>query len=194
MNFSAQKESVSSSAQNEARSDGGSRFKKIDRVMKRHGFQQDALIEVLTSAQESYGLLDEELLAHVAQNLRLPLSWVYGVATFYHFFSLAPKGSHQCVVCVGTACYVEGADQIQKDLEERFQVSSGSTTADGRLTLSRARCLGSCGLAPVVVLDGELMGQQTSRSAIAAIEDAIKDEPEESHQEAEVTGSAEEEP
>lgn len=193
MNFSAEKASLSSSRQRDAQSEGDSPFKTVDRIMKRHRFQQDALIEVLTSAQETLGLLDEELLAHVARNLKLPPSRVYGVATFYHFFSLVPKGSHQCIVCVGTACYVEGSDHIQKALEDRFHVSSGNTTADGRLTLSKARCLGSCGLAPVVVVDGELMGHQSVQSAMAAVERVMNDESQEARRGAEAAGSSGEE-
>ncbi len=163
------------------------RFKVIDRVMKRHQFQQDALIEVLAAAQEAFGLLTEEVLAHVACRLKLPPSWVYGVATFYHFFSLASKGSHHCVVCVGTACYVGGAAQIQAALEERFAIPAGGTTEDGRLTLSTARCLGSCGLAPVVVVDGELLGGQSPETAVTALELALEKDTGELEQPFEIT-------
>ncbi len=147
--------------------------------MKRHQFQQDALIEVLTAAQEAYGLLTEEVLTHVARCLKLPPSRVYGVATFYHFFSLASKGQHHCVVCTGTACYVGGAQQLQGALEERFGITSGSTTDDGRLTLSTARCVGSCGLAPVALVDGELLGRLSPQDLVAALERVIRDGAEE---------------
>lgn len=146
------------------------RFKVIDRVMKRHQFQQDALIEVLTAAQESFGYLREDVLIHIARQLKLPLSWVYGVVTFYHFFSLAPKGRHHCIVCLGTACYVGRSAEILAALENRFGVRSGETTPDGELTLSTARCLGSCGLAPVVVLDGEILGGQSPENAGGRVE------------------------
>ncbi len=151
-------------------------FKVIDRVMKRHQFQQDALIEVLATAQEAYGLLTEEVLTHVARCLKLPPSWVYGVATFYHFFSLASKGRHHCVICTGTACYVGGAQEIQSALEDRFGIASGNTTDDGCLTLSTARCVGSCGLAPVAVVDGELLGRQSPQSLVATLEHVIQDD------------------
>lgn len=145
------------------------RLKGLDRVLKRHRFEQDALIEVLTVAQESFGYLREDVLAYVARRLQLPLSWVYGVATFYHFFSLAPKGLHHCVVCLGTACYVGGSAQILAAMEERFGIKSGETTRGGELTLSTTRCLGSCGLAPVVVLDGEILGRQSPGSVVERV-------------------------
>ena len=85
------------------------RLKMLAATMKRHQYQPDALIEVLHTAQELYGYLDPELLIYIAHGLKLPPSRVYGVATFYHFFSLKPKGKHTCVVCMGTACYVKGA-------------------------------------------------------------------------------------
>ena len=85
---------------------GDPRFKLVDRTLQRFQYQQDALIEVLHTAQEAFGFLENDLLIYVARQLRLPLSWVYGVATFYHFFTLKPQGEHTCVVCLGTACYV----------------------------------------------------------------------------------------
>ena len=152
-----------------------SRFKVIDRVMKRHQFQQDALIEVLTAAQESFGYLREDVLTYVARRLLLPLSWVYGVATFYHFFSLSPKGRHHCIVCLGTACYVGRSAEILTALEDRFGVKAGETTPDGELTLGTTRCLGSCGLAPVVVLDGDLLGRQSPESTVAGAEARLRE-------------------
>ena len=88
---------------------GDKRFKMLDVAMKRHQFQPDALIEVLHTAQELFGYLDDDVLVYVGRSLRVPLSRVYGVATFYNFFSLKPQGEHTCVVCMGTACYVKGA-------------------------------------------------------------------------------------
>lgn len=138
---------------------GDPRFKLIDRTLKRYQYQQDALIEVLHTAQESFGYLDEGLLIYVAHQLKLPLSWVYGVATFYHFFSLEPLGEHSCNVCMGTACYVKGAAQIVAALQSEYGIEPGQTTEDGRFSVATARCLGSCGLAPVVVMDGEVLGK-----------------------------------
>ncbi|ESA37689.1 nad -dependent nickel-iron dehydrogenase diaphorase component subunit [Leptolyngbya sp. Heron Island J] len=129
--------------------------------MKQHQYRPDALIEVLHRAQKLFGYLDTNLLLHIAQRLKLPPSRVYGVATFYHFFSLAPKGIHSCVVCLGTACYVKQAAQLLSCLENATGIKAGETTADGQLSLMTARCLGACGIAPTVVFDEQLEGHQT---------------------------------
>jgi hypothetical protein len=99
---------------------GDNRFKMLDASLKRHRFAADALIEVLHTAQELFGFLQPDLLLYIAQGLKLPPSRVYGVATFYHFFSFAPQGRHTCVVCTGTACYVKGADALLDGLERQL--------------------------------------------------------------------------
>lgn len=148
---------------------GDPRYKGIDRVLKRQQYQQDALIEVLTSAQEAFGYLTEDVLIYTARQLKLPFSWVYGVATFYHFFSLKPLGEHNAIVCMGTACYVGKAADILDGLEKEFGVKAGTTTPDGKLTVTSTRCLGCCGLAPVVVLDQTVLGKESPGSAIAKV-------------------------
>jgi bidirectional [NiFe] hydrogenase diaphorase subunit len=152
---------------------GDVRFKVVDRALKRLHYQQDALIEVLHVAQESFGYLDEGLLIYVARQLKLPPSWVFGVATFYHFFSLEPKGEHQCIVCMGTACYVKGAGEIVARLSQEHGIKAGETTADGKFSLTEARCLGSCGLAPILILDGETLGKETSASAAVKVREVL---------------------
>jgi bidirectional [NiFe] hydrogenase diaphorase subunit len=148
---------------------GDRRFKLLEVTMKRHQFQGSALIEVLHAAQELFGYLDHDVLYFVAHGLKLPPSKVYGVATFYHFFSLKPLGGHTCVVCTGTACYVKGADRLIAAIEERAQIDPGQTTPDGKLSLLTARCLGACGVAPAVVLDGVVHGHQTPEGVLTAI-------------------------
>lgn len=148
---------------------GDARFRLVDRTLERFQFQQDALIEVLHTAQEVFGYLDEGLLVYVARQLRLPLSWVYGVATFYHFFSLKPQGEHTCIICMGTACYVKRAADILTAMQSTYGIEAGQTTADGKLSLSTARCLGSCGLAPLVVLDGEVIGRQSPEHTLERV-------------------------
>jgi bidirectional [NiFe] hydrogenase diaphorase subunit len=135
------------------------RWRLVEATMRRHGHKQHALIEALHTAQEAYGFLEDEVLRQVATELRVPLSKVYGVATFYNFFTLKPQGRHTCVVCTGTACYIKGADQIMKVLDEKFSLTSGATTPDGEVSLLTARCFGSCGLAPAAVFDGEVAGK-----------------------------------
>jgi bidirectional [NiFe] hydrogenase diaphorase subunit len=152
---------------------GDPRFKLVDRTLKRLQYQQDALIEVLHTAQEAFGYLSEDLLIYTAHQLKLPLSWVFGVATFYHFFSLKPMGEHTCIVCLGTACYVKQAGEIVAKLEAEFGIEAGQTTPDGKISLSTARCLGSCGLAPVLVLDGNVVGRETPASTIERVRDLL---------------------
>jgi bidirectional [NiFe] hydrogenase diaphorase subunit len=137
--------------------------------MRRHGRQPHALIESLHTVQESFGYLELEALRYVAAALRVPLSQVYGVATFYHFFNLKPQGIHTCVVCLGTACYIKGAGNIIAAITQAMRVTPGETTADGKLSLLSARCLGSCGLAPAVVLDGEVVGKITADQVLERI-------------------------
>lgn len=140
---------------------GDNRFKMLEATMKRHQYQADALIEVLHTAQELFGFLDMDLLLHVAHSLKVPPSRVFGVATFYHFFSLKPQGEHTCVICMGTACYVKGAGNLVAAIERLCGIKAGETTSDGKVSLITARCLGACGIAPAVVLDGQVAGYQT---------------------------------
>jgi bidirectional [NiFe] hydrogenase diaphorase subunit len=137
------------------------REKMLERAMSRHHYSGDALIEVLHTAQELYGFLTPDLLKTIARKLRLPPSRVLGVATFYHFFSLAPKGEHTMVVCLGTACYVAGALGLLEKLEHRC-AKAGATSPDGKVSVQAARCIGSCGLAPAVIYDGKIWGRVTA--------------------------------
>jgi bidirectional [NiFe] hydrogenase diaphorase subunit len=149
--------------------EGDRRLKRLDITMKRNQYRPDALIEVLHAAQEVFGYLDKEVLAYVAHGLKLPLSRVYGVATFYHLFTLKPSGADTCVVCMGTACYVKGGGKVVDALQAELGIELGETTADGKVSLMAARCLGACGIAPAVVYDGEIAGKQRPEQAIAKI-------------------------
>lgn len=140
------------------------RWKIVEGAMRRHGHEPSALIEVLHTVQETFGFLTDEALRFVAVSLRIPYSKVYGVATFYHFFSLKPPGEHACVVCTGTACYIKGAQGLLNAVEEVAGIKPGETTKDGKVSLLTARCLGACGLAPAVVYDGDVGGKATPDS------------------------------
>jgi bidirectional [NiFe] hydrogenase diaphorase subunit len=154
---------------------GDKRFKILDATIKRHQYQQDSLIEILHKAQELFGYLENDLLLYVAHALRLPPSRVYGVATFYHLFSLAPKGAHSCVVCTGTACYVKGAAALLEAVEQYAEIKVGETTSNNQLSLSTARCLGACGIAPAIVLDGAVYGHQTPELVCDQVKGWLKD-------------------
>jgi bidirectional [NiFe] hydrogenase diaphorase subunit len=147
------------------------RWKIVNATMRRNGYAGHALIETLHSVQDAFGFLDEGSLRFVAASLDLPLSKVYGVATFYHLFTLEPKGRHTCVVCTGTACYIKGAGALVERLRERYEIDPGGTTADDRLSLLTARCVGACGLAPAVVVDGEVQGKLDGGALIGRLEE-----------------------
>jgi bidirectional [NiFe] hydrogenase diaphorase subunit len=149
---------------------GDNRFKLLDRAINAHHASGHALIEVLHAAQGIFGYLEEDLLIYIARALKRPLSQVYGVATFYNFFRLKPAGRHTFVLCTGTACYVKGADRIQRAVEHRCGVRFGETTADGEVSLLAARCVGSCGLAPVAVVDDQVAARLTEETAVARID------------------------
>jgi len=153
---------------------GDKRFKILEVHMKRHQHKADALIEVLHKAQELFGFLDNDLLLFIAYSLKLPPSRVYGVATFYHFFTLKPQGKHTCVVCMGTACYVKGGEKVLNAVQERAKIRSGETTPDNELSLLTARCIGACGIAPAVVYDGQVAPKQTPEAALQKINQWIK--------------------
>lgn len=146
------------------------RWQKVEAEMVRSGHAPDALIEVLHVVQETFGCLDAEVLAYVSESLGVPLSKVYGVATFYSFFTLTPPGEHTCVVCTGTACYIDGSTAILDGVERALDVRPGETTADGKVSLLAARCIGTCSLAPLVVLDGEVHGRVTSDQVVERLE------------------------
>lgn len=152
---------------------GDERYKAIDLAMKRFQYQKDSLLEVLNTAQETFGYLSEELLIYIANQLELPIVRVYAVATFYHLFTFSPLGDHNSIVCTGTACHVKGADEIVQTIADAFNIQAGETTPDGRLSLTTARCIGSCGLAPVAVLDGKVRGKETSAGLLQYINEIV---------------------
>jgi bidirectional [NiFe] hydrogenase diaphorase subunit len=149
------------------------RQRVLDAALKRTGFRQDALIEVLHAAQNAFGYLTPELLWYVAAKLRLPPSRVHGVATFYNFFSLKPPGEHTVILCEGTVCYMRGARRIGEALEASFGAAPGETSRDGRVSVAVARCFGSCALAPVLVIDGQVTGNSSPEAAVARVREVL---------------------
>jgi len=150
------------------------RWRLVDATMRRHGYRASSLIEALHTVQEAFGFLDEDALRYVAGMLKVPLSKVYGVATFYHFFTLKPQGKHTCVVCMGTACYIKGAQGILDRIEADHGVAPGETTPDNQLSVLTARCVGSCGLAPAVVFNGEVAGKLTADGTAGKLKELLK--------------------
>jgi len=143
-------------------------------TMRRNGYTPDALIETLHTVQSAFGYLDDTSLHFVAHELHLPLSKVYGVATFYHAFTLKPEGHHRCVICLGTACYIKGSQAILQAVTKDYHITPGETTEDGELSLLTARCLGSCSLAPAAILDENVVGNLTPERALTELEGLTK--------------------
>ena len=137
--------------------------------LKKVRYRADALIDVLHAVQDIYGSLSVERLRTVADALELPPSRVMGVATIYHLFTFEPRGEHTCTVCTGTACFVKGADALMAAVADELGVPQGQTRADGALSLLEARCLGSCGLAPVALVDGAVVAKATPEALLAAL-------------------------
>ncbi|MBO3769834.1 MAG: NAD(P)H-dependent oxidoreductase subunit E [Thermoproteota archaeon] len=154
------------------------RLMLLEAAIRKYQYRKDALLEVLHTAQELYGYLDRDLLIHISKLLRLPPSHVYGVATFYNLFKLKKPGTHVVTVCMGTACYVKGAEDLVLAVEREFNVKRGGTTADGKLSLFVTRCIGACAMAPNAIVDGETIGKATPEvvlKKIRAIMEAEKD-------------------
>lgn len=139
-----------------------SRWRLVHAAMQRGNFQRQALIESLHAVQQAFGYVDATALRYVARSLRVPLSAAYGVVTFYHFFTLKPPGRHTCLVCTGTACYIHGSQALLDSVQSQLGIQPGQTTSDGAVSLLEARCIGSCGLAPLAVLDGHVVPKVTA--------------------------------
>jgi bidirectional [NiFe] hydrogenase diaphorase subunit len=150
---------------------GDKRFKILEAHIRKFQGRQDALIEILHKAQELFGYLDDDLLLFVAYQLKLPPGRVYGVATFYHFFTLKPQGTHTCVVCLGTACYVKRIGQDTGRDRIGVKDQGGRTTTDKQLSLLTARCIGACGIAPAVVYDGVITSAPNPELALARLKE-----------------------
>jgi len=150
------------------------KFEKLDQFIKENKAKKGPLMPIMQKAQEIFGYLPIELQNHIAEALEIPLTDIYGVATFYSQFSLTPKGEFHVGVCMGTACYVRGAQKILDELAKILVVKVGETTADGKFTLEATRCLGACGLAPVIMINDEVYGRLVSED-VPAIIDKYKD-------------------
>ncbi len=133
--------------------------KELKETIARLKGQQGALMPILQEAQGIYGYLPIEVLEMISREMDIPLEEIYGVATFYSQFSLNPKGQYKISVCLGTACYVKGAGAVFERLSEKLGIQSGECTADGKFSLEACRCIGACGLAPVMTINDEVYGR-----------------------------------
>lgn len=147
------------------------RWRLVDATMRRYNYHANGLIETLHTMQETFGYLDKPGLQYVARSLRVPYSRTLGVATFYNYFTLKPPGAHTCVVCLGTACYIKGSGDLMAELERELGVQAGETTPDGKVSLLAVRCIGSCGLAPAGVVDGQVLPKVTAGQMLTRLKE-----------------------
>ena len=138
-------------------------------ILNKHKGDSGSLIGVLQQAQQIYGYLPLEVLAHIAKSMDIPPAKVQGVASFYAQFRDEPIGKYHIMLCQGTACHVNGSGQLFDVLAEKLCVEDGGTTIDGKITLSNVACLGCCSLAPAMMINGEIYGNLTVKSALAII-------------------------
>lgn len=133
------------------------------------------LINILREAQEIFGYLPSDVQLFIARKLGIPAAKVYGVATFYSYFTMTPRGKHVISICLGTACFVKGADKIVDEFRKQLNIKEGTTSEDGMYTIDSIRCVGACGLAPVVIVDGKVHGRVTPQDVAAIIAEIGKE-------------------
>ncbi len=136
-------------------------FKTLEKFINDLPSKEGALIEVLHKAQGLFGYLPQEVQAFVAEKLDISVSKVYGVVTFYSYFTIKPRGENVINVCMGTACFVRGSADVLEEFQNKLEVKNGETTGDGKFTLGSLRCVGACGLAPVVTINDKVYGHVT---------------------------------
>ena len=151
------------------------KFEELQKVIQEWKDKEGPLMPILHKAQELFGCLPLEVQNYIAEELDIPLTDVYGVATFYSQFTLNPKGKYQIGVCLGTACYVKGAQKVLDEIEKVLNIKVGDTTDDGKFTLDATRCLGACGLAPVMMINDHVYGRLVPED-VAGIIEKYKDE------------------
>jgi NADH:ubiquinone oxidoreductase subunit E len=137
----------------------------IDQVSQKE-YSESYLIAVLHKVQSLYGYLPQDAMDEIAEKMKIPTAHIWGVATFYHYFNLKPIGKHVVSVCMGTACYVKGADKVLDTIRKHLNVQIGETTEDNLFTLQEARCLGACGIAPVMMIDNKIYGELDAKKTI----------------------------
>ena len=151
-------------------------LKKADKIIEKYGCEQHNLIAIMQEIQAEYNYLSEDALTLIAKKLDVPVSKVYSVATFYENFSLEAKGEHIIKVCTGTACHVRKSEPIYNAIHDELGLTGKKkTSADGKFTLETVACLGACGLAPVMTIDGEVHPKMTPEAAVALIK-SIREE------------------
>jgi len=144
---------------------------KVNQVLKKHQHDESRLVDILQDIQAEIGYLPKEALEEAGKGLGVPLSRVYGVATFFKAFSLTPRGRHLINVCLGTACHVRGADKVLESIEKALKIKTGQTTKDLRFTLETVNCVGACALGPMVIVGEDYHGEMTPEGVAAVLKE-----------------------
>lgn len=150
-------------------------YAELEKFIDQLPEKQGALISVLHRAQHIFGYLPKEVQQFVGKKLDIPTAQVYGVVSFYSFFTMVPKGKHPISICLGTACYVRGADKVLEAFERELGIKVGQTTEDGKFSLDALRCVGACGLAPVVLIGEKVYGRITTGEQVKNILNEYQD-------------------
>jgi NADH:ubiquinone oxidoreductase subunit E len=149
------------------------KFQELDEFIANLPTTKGALIAVLHRAQDLFGYLPKEVQLHIAHRLAIPAAKVYGVVSFYSFFNTQPRGEFDVNICLGTACFVRGAANILKEFETQLGIKNGETTKDGLFTINTIRCIGACGLAPVVMINEKVYGRVQPQEVKNIIEECL---------------------
>lgn len=150
----------------------------LDALIEKHRSVPGPLMPVLQGAQEIFGAVPEEVQQYISKKMGIPLAEIYGVITFYSQFRMEPRGTHTISVCLGTACYVKGSQKLMERIGNRLGIGIGETTPDRRFTLEATRCIGACGLAPIVVIDDEVLGKVSEEDLDRALTRYMEGAPE----------------
>lgn len=148
---------------------------KLNAILERYPDPTGYIIAILHEVQSHYNYLPQEALVYVAKCIKVPITRLYSIATFYHFFSLEPKGRHQVQVCLGTACHVKGSEKLLHELERQLGVKEGETTDDMQFSLGAVRCIGACSLAPVVVVDHDTHAKIATKQVSALLKTYLQE-------------------
>ncbi len=147
---------------------------KMQEILSKYVKEKDNLIQILNEVQEYYGYVPEKAMLEISNYLGMPMAEIYGVVTFYSRFTLKPKGKYHIAVCLGTACFVKGSEQILDRAKEKLGIDIGETTKDGTFSLEATRCIGACGLAPVFTVNDEVYGKATVKMMDEIIDKIMK--------------------
>lgn len=137
------------------------KIKKIREICAKHGNKGGEAINILHEVQNTFGYLPAEVQELISEEIHVPVAQIYGIVSFYSFFSMLPKGEHPISVCLGTACYVRGSEKVLDEFKRQLGIGIGETTPDGKFSLSCLRCVGACGLAPVALVGDKVYGRMT---------------------------------